>query len=81
VYGATIAWPAAALQASRQLSEALVKVLAYSIHRQACLHRQAISTEQTYLINGERSAAFTPLRLSPAAYRPEITRLASVEAG
>jgi len=35
----------------------------------------------TYLINGERSAAFTPLQLSLAEYRSEITRLANVEAG
>jgi len=34
-----------------------------------------------HLINGERSGAFTPFQLSLAEYRPEITRLAYVEAG
>jgi len=34
-----------------------------------------------YLINGEGSAAFTPLHHSLAEYRPEINRLAYVEAG
>src|SRR6266545_5512381 len=34
----------------------------------------------THLINGEGSAAFTPLQLSLAEYRLEITGLASVEA-
>jgi len=32
-------------------------------------------------MNGERSAAFTPLRLSITKYSPAINRLADLEAG
>ena len=46
-------------------------------------HKEAQNAQKrtTHLINGEGSAAFTPLQRSLAEYRPEITRRAYVEAG
>jgi hypothetical protein len=53
--------------------------LARTGSQQQASHENQQTTSK--LINGERSAAFTPLRFSIAKYQPEINRLANVEAG